>query len=88
VIAVQEFEAWLLADDRALGDYLDSNVQAIQAPESVDSPKERLQKLFDSKGRNLIEFDDYVELAKSVDIEVVARKCPSFERLRTYVSGI
>ncbi len=85
VVAEQEAESWFLADEEALSDYLGGRVNRIPNPESLAHPKETLKELFRRHRRRSLPYheggSDPQELASRINPEVVAQRCPSFQRL-------
>ncbi len=88
-IVVKAIESWILADERAIGDYIGSNVKEIHNPESIPEPDKYLNKIF-KKGKER-EYkkggQDSAEIAKRLDLEAVERKCPSFREFRQVVQN-
>lgn len=83
-IAVRAIESWFLADERALGDYLGSNVKRFPNPENVSKPDEVLDGVFrKEKGRAYYKGgQDPAEVAKRLRLDIVEKKCPSFKNFR------
>jgi hypothetical protein len=76
-VAVEEFEAWLLADSKAIADVAGRTAQDAPAPESLP-PGAAKARLREWTGR-----DDagtaHLRIAHSCDLALVARTCPSFD---------
>jgi hypothetical protein len=86
VCIVEELEAWLLADGRALSIYLSTPIRAVtiddqKNPERVSNPKGRLTQIMrEHKGRK---YEDYTDAKKIVEHIVDLsrlRKCKTFKR--------
>ncbi len=73
-LAIQEEEAWLLADEKVLMEALDLSgpVQTQSDPEEIENPKEALHALAGRKVRGA----DLERIASVLDIERVERRCP------------
>jgi len=74
----QELEAWLLADGRAVSQYLSSDAHKVKVKhrknaEKVNNPKGRLKKLFEEHGK------DYNE---AIHAQKIIRALPDFERIK------
>ncbi len=90
VVPVEELEAWLLADVAAVSKKWPSwRPDPIANPERVQDPKEYLEKLSrDSQRRPRYSHAvDNPMLAGLIDLEIVAKKCPSFRVLAEFVRG-
>ncbi len=88
VIPVQELEAWILADIECASKVFPSwKPSPIHNPEGISKPKEHLEKLSrDSKQRPRYRHAIHNEqVAKHLDLEKVARKCPAFTVLAAFV---
>ena len=93
-IAIQEIEAWILADlDQAVcrwkGPTTKWRPNAIDNPEAIAAPKEHLVRL-SKLGSTRPRYDpvgDNPRIAAHLDLDRVAKKCPSFEGLREFVQG-
>ena len=86
-IVVKAIESWLLADEKALSDYLGSEVEAISNPEDISEPDELLEDIFRrEKGRSYIKGGrDPDEIAKRLRLRIVEKKCPSFKEFKAAV---
>jgi hypothetical protein len=90
IVPVQELEAWLLADIACATQIFRSwRPVAEQNPEAISSPKERLVRI-SRDHRSRPRFDPVIhneQIARYLDLDAVARKCPSFKRLVEFVKG-
>lgn len=75
-VAVQEFEAWLIADDDAVNEVLGSRLNQV-APETLErgAAKELLEDLLNAERA-----EARTAIAKHLDLEKVRQICPSFAR--------
>ncbi len=84
LIPVQEIEAWILADIEAVTDIFKNwHPKPISNPESIESPKEYLEKLSRDANKRL-RYNHAIhneKVAKYLDLDKVLQKCPSFEPL-------
>ena len=76
-VAIETFDAWFLADEVALSSYFGINVQAQPDPESCSDAKSVIKALRNSGELFDGLADCYSELAKIVDLEMMARRCPN-----------
>jgi hypothetical protein len=84
LIPFQEIEAWILADIEAVTHIFKNwHPKPISNPESIDSPKEYLEKLSrDAKKRPRYNHATHNEkVAQYLDLDKVLQKCPSFNPL-------
>jgi len=86
IVIVQELEAWLLADERAIAAVTSSPVPRQADPiESIVCPKETLKRILSP---TLIYTREVARsiAAAIVDTDRVADRCPAFRSFRQYVS--
>jgi len=88
-IAVRAIESWLLADEKALSDYLGSEVEQVQNPEDISKPDELLDDIFrKEKGRAYLKGGmDSAEIAKRLRLNVVQKRCSSFKEFMAVVKN-
>ncbi len=91
LIPIQEMEAWILADIESVTKVIPSwkPTEKFQSPELIESPKEKLIKLSQTKSSKPLY--DYVthnqQVFKHIDLEIVKKKCPSFAELYEFVKN-
>jgi hypothetical protein len=88
VVPVQELEAWFIADELALTRTIPSlTIRVVPNPESIESPKEWLvRESRQGRSRPLYAPQTFnPKVAEHIDLEKVARKCPSFRPLLDFV---
>lgn len=91
LIPIQEMEAWILADIESVTKVISSwkPAEKFQSPELIESPKEKLTKLSQTKSSKPLY--DYVthnqQVFKHIDLEIVKKKCPSFAELYEFVKN-
>ncbi len=83
-IAIRSFDAWMLADEKAIAAVLGHVVPAQGAPEENRHPKEDCAKLL---GGRFSQADFYARIAASVNVQLLESRCPKgfgmfAERLR------
>lgn len=79
-VAVEEFEAWLIADSAALKSVFRQPLAPPKSPERLGrrQAKELLQQWCEQHGRNRDAGELRGELALSSDLETVSRQCTAF----------
>ncbi len=75
-VAVLTFDAWMLADEQALTTVLACPGQRQPDPERIRDPKGTCIALRDDSGSDLNLADLYTELAKVMDLHLLAGRCP------------
>lgn len=88
-IVVKAVESWLLADEKALSDYLGTKVKQVQNPEDISKPDELLDDIFEKeKGRAYLKGgNDPAEIAKRLRLRVVEKRCPSFKQFMSVLQN-
>jgi hypothetical protein len=84
-------EAWLLADERALGKFLGSDPHPVRVPreknpERVPDPKAALSSRFRSSGsrhRRYVDWEHAIEIARRIPDLARLRRVPSFRYFET-----
>jgi hypothetical protein len=89
VVAVREFESWLLAAKESLRGERGIRPDALppENPESIRGAKERLTANMDNH-RRYVEIDDQPALVEKMDFEAAKTRCPSFEKLLSSVADL
>ncbi|MCP3675383.1 MAG: DUF4276 family protein [Gammaproteobacteria bacterium] len=91
IIAVQELEAWLLADIEAVHKVFSNARKApkeISSPESISGPKEFLRKLVKQKyNKEYLNSVHNPKIASGINIEKLKAKCSTFKDLVNFVSA-
>lgn len=82
-IPVEELEAWFWSD-QALLDRIGDNARALASPHTLKKPKEKLMAL-SWRSRRGYSTNDNPELARILDLDICARRCPAFAELREAV---
>lgn len=79
-IAIQAFEAWMLADTRALNTVAGKNIKTTKNPETIKYPKDKLCQLICLSSLGLTKAELLENIVKAMNIDVVRRRCKSFNR--------
>jgi len=83
-VAVQELEAWLLADEDAISAVTGKKVTRVKNPENLRDPKERLNRLL-SKAKISYTAEVARKIAANAKVETIESRCPSFKEFRVAV---
>jgi hypothetical protein len=76
-VAIQSFDAWMLADESALAAVLQCHVSRQPAPENERDPKRRCRELLDSARIHIAPRMMYAEVARLADLQLLSKRCPS-----------
>ena len=69
-VAIESFDAWILADEKALTKILGRPVRTQKTPESIRRPKEACAEL------GILRSDLYDEVCQILEIEALTQRCP------------
>jgi len=75
-VAVETFDAWMLADEQALSYVLGSTIQRLPDPEGMKEPKAVCTNLRDAARLSLGLADLYHVLAGAIQVAVLENRCP------------
>ncbi|MGH2627836.1 MAG: hypothetical protein ACRDHY_14435, partial [Anaerolineales bacterium] len=86
-VAIEAFDAWILADEEALAQVLGFPVERQPDPEKLPDPKAVCTHLLQQGGCSLSQSQMYAEVARRVDFKTLEDRCrrgfaPFAERLR------
>lgn len=90
IVPIQELEAWFHADIEKLALLFNwcRSLNQVASPESINDPKKRLREISRHPLRNKYLYQPAAHnpyLAGEIDLDVVARRCPSFRELANFV---
>lgn len=74
-VAIKTFDAWLLADEKALASILQYPVQTQPAPESIVDPKTACTELLANSNCGLRQREFYAEVAKQMNLPRLEERC-------------
>jgi hypothetical protein len=75
-IAIRSFDAWMLADEKALSSVLGSTVPMQPSPEDISDPKGMCAELLQRSTHDLKQRELYANIAKEVDLQRLEQRCP------------
>ena len=73
-LAIETFDAWMLADETALSQVLDRTIQKQASPESMRYPKKHSEQF--AREASLGASELYAQIAETSRIEQLVRECP------------
>ncbi|MGN6368253.1 MAG: DUF4276 family protein [Phycisphaerae bacterium] len=76
-IAVQAFDAWMLADETAISVVLRKTIGCQPAPEEITRPKDKFAELLRESGSGLRFHEAYAQIAENARMEILLDRCPS-----------
>ena len=86
-VAIRTFDAWMLADEKALTDVLGRQIDKQPDPESVRDPKHQCADLLASSSSRIAQSEMYARVCRCLDLDVLRARCrrgfgPFAERVR------
>jgi hypothetical protein len=74
-VAIKMFDAWMLADEKALTDVLGYAVARQRDPETIGQPKKVCEKLLKRRKNGMAQREMYAEVALRLDIGRLTLRC-------------
>jgi len=74
-VAIRTFDAWMLADEKALSTVLGYTVQRQPDPETVRDPKQTCADLLTKSPTSMPQRDMYAKVASRIDVAVLSERC-------------
>jgi hypothetical protein len=88
-VAIRTFDAWILADEKALTDVLGYTVTRQPDPETIRDPKEVCARLLANGQNRMAQSEMYAEVAHRIDINILSSRCPTgFRPFAGYVRQV
>ncbi len=88
-IPVEELEAWFWSDPSVIEEVGRRPGDAHASPHLLKKPKEALMRLSIGANRKpRYSTNDNARLANKLDLELCARRCPSFRSLKSFIGGL
>ncbi len=88
-VAIRTFDAWMLADERAVSTTLECAVQTQADPEAMHDPKSVCKRLLDDSGSSITQAEMYAKIADQARLETLEQRCPrGFAPFATRVRGL
>ena len=87
-VAIRTFDAWMLADERALTRILGYSVPTQPSPEEISDAKSKCTQLLGDSQAAMSQSELYAKMAHAADLSTLERRCarefaPFAKRLRT-----
>jgi hypothetical protein len=87
-VAIRSFDAWMLADEKALTDVLSCQIDKQPDPESIRDPKQRCAELRGRSPNDMSQSAMYAKVSGCLDLDVLRARCekgfgPFAERVRS-----
>ena len=76
-VAIRAFDAWMLADEKALAEVLGRSVDRQPDPETIRNPKGLCAKLLAERQRRISQSEMYASIMCKIDIAVLRKRCQS-----------
>jgi len=88
-VAIKAFDAWMLADERALTDVLGCTVGTQPDPETIRDPKGVCAGLLANGQNQMAQSEMYTRIAHRLDIDILSSRCPrGFRPFAGYVRQV
>lgn len=75
-VAIRSFDAWMLADEKALSSVLGMSIQTQQSPEDIKEPKTVCSDLLNQSTCGLWQREMYARIAEEADLARLVDRCP------------
>ncbi len=88
-VAIRTFDAWMLADEKALTEVLDYNINKQADPETIRNPKQMCEELLTNSHIQIPQREMYARVSSKINIDILCDRCQSgFKPFATYVREI
>jgi len=88
-IAIRMFDAWMLADEKALAEVLGCNVNKQPDPETIRHPKQVCADLLAGSNNQMSQSEMYARVSRNINIDILCDRCQSgFKPFATHVRKI
>ena len=88
-VAIRAFDAWMLADERALTEVLGHPISRQRDPERIADPKAVCAGLLASARADMTQTEMYARIASQLDVTALSARCPAgFQPFATRVRGV
>ena len=74
-VAVRTFDAWMLADEKALSEVLGYSINKQPDPETIRNPKQVCQELLEKSSVQMRQREMYAEVSSNIDIDILSNRC-------------
>jgi hypothetical protein len=75
-VAIKMFDAWMLADEKALTEVLGCTVAKQRDPETIGQPKKVCERLLANGANQMAQREMYAEIALRLDVDALTSRCP------------
>ena len=88
-VAIRMFDAWMLADEKALTEVLGDNINRQSNPETIRKPKQVCAELLADSHIQISQSEMYAKVSCKINIDILCDRCQSgFKPFATYVRNI
>ena len=88
-VPIRSFDAWMLADEKALTEVLGQSVNRQPAPETIRDPKETCRELLANSDREISQSKMYAEVSAMINVDVLCDRCQSgFKPFAAHVRNV
>jgi len=76
-VAIRTFDAWMLADEKALTEALGYNINKQANPETIHNPKQVCEKLLEDSQIQMQQREMYKRVSCKINIDILCDRCQS-----------
>ena len=88
-VAIKTFDAWMLADEKALNLVLGCKINRQKEPEKISDPKKVCQELLEKSETGIPQREMYARVSSNMDIDILSDRCQKgFKPFAAYVRKI
>ena len=85
-VAIRMFDAWMLADERALTQILGYRINRQSDPETIRNPKQICAELLIESPTQISQREMYARISSSIGLDILSDRCPlGFRPFAAYV---
>jgi hypothetical protein len=75
-VAIRTFDAWMLAEEKALTEVLGCTIAKQRNPETIRKPKKVCERLLENGMNQMAQREMYAEIALRLNIGILSSRCP------------
>ena len=76
-VAIRMFDAWMLADEKALAEVLGDNIDRQADPETIRNPKQVCEELLTNSQIQISQSEMYARVSSKINLDILCDRCQS-----------